>query len=81
MKNADMPAMPCKLQVGCGNYGETREQSVYGVTKREDFTKAAMVALLSNHSMIDGCTDVQVEWLVETAVVIADAQLAKLGKK
>ena len=51
MKNSDMPAMPqhymslCKDEVGSG------------LTKLEDFTKAAMQGLLSNGAMIDNVTD------------------------
>ncbi|AUR84280.1 hypothetical protein NVP1052A_51 [Vibrio phage 1.052.A._10N.286.46.C3] len=52
----------------------------HGMTKREEFAKAAMVAILSNPSLFDCVTVTQVDWLVKSSAVIADAQLKELEK-
>lgn len=52
----------------------------HGMTKREEFAKAAMAAILSNPEMIDDVTVNQIDWLVRSAVYIADAQLKVLEK-
>jgi hypothetical protein len=51
------------------------------MTRLEDFTKAAMVAILSNPSMIDNSEDGSVEWLVRRAVIVAKAQLKELKEQ
>ena len=52
-----------------------------GLTEREEFAKAAMQGLSSSPSMIDCVTRAQLEWLAETFIEMADAQLAELEKK
>lgn len=70
MKNADMPAMPVLEE----------NNIAAGLTKRDEFTKVAMAALLSNSEMIDSVEDYAVDWLVSASVKIAEAQLAELEK-
>jgi hypothetical protein len=78
MNNKDMPAMPL-----------SREDSIKylhgdcvlcGLTKLEDFTKAAMQGLLSNISMIDGATESQIARIKYTSILVAESVLAELEK-
>ena len=74
MKNADMPAMPCEFTLG------TTHEMFIGLTKREEFVKAAMHGLLANPTMIDGATRAQCEWLALASIEMADIQLTALDK-
>lgn len=68
MKNADMPAMPLPL-------GSETVVGQQGLTKREMFAMTAMQGLLSNPSMIDAITNVSVDFIKDSAYLLADAML------
>ena len=72
MKNADMPAMPCQP---LGQDGMPSWEMTYGLTKREMFAMKAMHGLLSNPSMIDGITNLSVDFIKDSAYLLADAML------
>lgn len=85
MKNADMPAMPTHdVFEHCGfdgNSGPHMTQTTnYGLTKREEFSRSAMNAILANQSMIDQISSNSVNWLVESSVMVADSLLAELDR-
>lgn len=63
MKNADIPAMPDEFT------------GTSGLTKREMFAMTAMQGLLSNPSMIDGITNLSVDFIKDSAYLLADAML------
>ena len=70
MKNSDMPAMPIELS------GFGMPEAHYGLTKLEDFTKAAMQGLLAYGDLYfhsDGRAK-----LAKDAVDFAEAVLAEL---
>jgi len=50
-----------------------------GLTKREEFTKAAMVGILSNRSLIDSLGGNDPKWIGEHAVRVAEATIAALN--
>ena len=72
MKNADMPAMPCQP---LGQDGMPSWEMMCGLTKREIFAMTAMQGLLSNPSMIDAITNVSVDFIKDSAYLLADAML------
>ena len=71
MDNKDMPAMPVY---------HVADYKLMGLTKLEDFTKAAMQGLLSNISMIDGATESQIARIKYTSILVAESVLAELDK-
>lgn len=79
IKNGDMPAMPTSPNSVDPEWSWAAARTG-GLTKREDFTKAAMVALLSNPEMIDGLDDNQIEWIVSSSAKVADMQLEELER-
>jgi hypothetical protein len=84
MDNKDMPAMPVSIitkqyEVDGYKYVEAVEH-YEGLTKLEDFTKAAMQGLLSNISMIDGATESQIARIKYTSILVAESVLAELDK-
>jgi hypothetical protein len=84
MNNKDTPARPQSGDMieqwndptnpKAGTYFAT------GLTKLEDFTKAAMQGLLSNISMIDGATESQIASIKDTSILVAESVLAELDK-
>ena len=72
MKNADMPAMPCQP---LGQDGMPSWEMTYGLTKREMFAMKAMHGILSNPSMIDDITNLSVDFIKDSAYLLADAML------
>lgn len=80
MKNADMPAMPCQP---LGQDGMPSWEMTYGLTKREMFAMKAMHGILSNPSMIDDITNLSVDFIKDSAYLLADAMLdeAKIDKE
>lgn len=50
-----------------------------GLTKREEFTKAAMVGILSNRGLIDSLEGKTPQWIGERALRVAEATIAALN--
>ena len=84
MKNGDMPAQALS---GGANYdfthylntnGSSYNPECQGLTKREEFAKCAMMAILSNQGMIDILNANTIQWVNELAVATADGQLKAL---
>lgn len=91
LKNSDMPAMPAPATHGCGpwtaqdlgnGYAE-QCRPAFGLTKREDFTKAAMQGLLSSMNLaeIHSASTSDVCAIVNLSIEMADAALEALDKK
>ncbi len=88
-KNADMPAMPMgKSHTGAyftahdlGDGYVEQCKPAFGLTKREEFAKTAMIGLLSNPSMIDSVTNVSIDFIVDASILIADKILTDLEKQ
>ncbi len=90
MKNADMPAMPMPPSADGGQWtaqdlgGGYAEQCrpAFGLTKREDFTKAAMQGLLSSMNLaeIHSASTSDVCAIVNLSIEMADALLEALDK-
>lgn len=86
MKNGDMPAMPMPLGAdgrpwtanGLDNGYAEQCRPVFGLTKREEFTKCAMMAILSNQGMIDILNADTIQWVNKMAIAVADGQLKAL---
>lgn len=86
MKNGDMPAMPMPLSadgrlwlardLGDGYAQQCRP--AFGLTKREEFTKCAMMAILSNQCIIDILNADTIQWVNKMAIAVADGQLKAL---
>lgn len=75
MNNSYMPAMPIndKVCVGKDEYGIGIFRNAYGLTKREDFIKAAMQGLCAREGW-------PLEQIAEDAVIIAELVLKELEK-
>lgn len=84
MKNGDMPAMPITFTENMAKLMEHEKalsdwSKIFGgMSKLEEFTKAAMVAILSNPSMIDQCDDSSLDWVSKSALRMAKLQLKAL---
>lgn len=81
MKNADMPAMPIPDDSESGGSlpsAHIDENGANGLTKREEFAKAAMQGLCANS--IPGRHNIP-ENLAHEAVNYADALLAELERR
>jgi len=93
MKNADMPAMPVnamgessaaaaqRLAIGVG-YSLGQSEPKTGLTKREDFTKAAMQGLLSSMNLaeIHSASTHDVHAIINLSLLMADSALEALDK-
>lgn len=89
LKNSDMPAMPMPTSANGyqwtaqdllhGGYAE-QCRPAFGLTKREDFTKAAMQGLLSSMNLceIHSASTHDVNGIINLAVLMADAALEAL---
>lgn len=89
MKNADMPAMPMPTSADGrqwtaqdlldGGYAE-QCRPAFGLTKREDFTKAAMQGLLSSMNLceIHSASTQDIHGIISLAVLMADTALEAL---
>ncbi|MGL4518028.1 MAG: hypothetical protein ACRCUH_15215 [Shewanella sp.] len=90
MKNADMPAMPMHPSADGGQWtaqdlgGGYAEQCrpAFGLTKREDFTKAAMQGLLSSMNLaeIHSASTHDVHAIINLSLLMADSALEALDK-
>lgn len=90
LKNSDMPAMPMPPSTDGGQWtaqdlgGGYAEQCrpAFGLTKREDFTKAAMQGLLSSMNLceIHSASTHDVNSIINLAVLMADTALEALDK-
>lgn len=86
--NADMPAMPVLLNGQKQEKGDINYSSIAGLTKREEFAKAAMQGLLANpggpiqSNGMNGWSfaNCEVEGVASLACGIADALLAALDE-
>lgn len=77
MKNAEMPAMPVIAFYGESDGGCSPAPSQFkGLTKREEFAKAAMQGLCANPEFFN-----REELVEDVAISIADALLAALEEK
>jgi len=86
MKNADMPAMPVlngdnePADMDCGYY--MNSNLAIGLTKREEFAKAAMQGLLAGgYCVSDGDARYRLKDVPTEAVNLADAILAELERQ
>lgn len=74
--NANEPAYPCNVVNCCPSHADFPDGNIPGLTKREEFAKAALIGQLS-HPQSTGDPQTCAEW----AVKCADALLAELAKK
>ena len=51
----------------------------YGLTKREHFAAMAMQGILANRGMVDQLDQASMKWVVEYAILSADALLCALA--
>lgn len=77
MKNGDMPAMPVTAEPYPSGAIPTSRQVASGLTKREQFSMAAMQGLLASLTADD---DLSPRELARSAVMNADALLAELER-
>ena len=76
MKNADLPAMPIGEQID----GVFMNPHCNGLTKREEFAKSAMMAILSNPAMGSSIGENDLLCISSIAFKLADALLEALEK-
>lgn len=75
IKNGDLPAMPISCSETLCQMTGTLKPEFSGLTKREQFAMAAMQGYCA-----DGGLDYCFKTIAESAVGVADALLAELGK-
>ncbi|HDN9804007.1 TPA: hypothetical protein P2N04_001061 [Aeromonas salmonicida] len=86
MKNADMPAMPAGVQLDNDDpesmFHPHGIMQCAGLTKREEFAKAAMQGLLAGgYCVSDGDARYRLKDVPTEAMNLADALLAELEKQ